>query len=63
MSQREVNAIAGRLSLRAPQTESLVRLAQAIEASPFMLKHDRNSAEVAEGAEGVARAVRHVARL
>lgn len=48
MSQREVNAIAGRLSLRAPQSESLGRLARAIEASPLMLKHDRDATEVAE---------------
>ena len=48
MSQREVNAIAGRLSLRAPQTESLKRLASAIEASPLTLKHDRDSTEVAD---------------
>ncbi|MDD2810441.1 DEAD/DEAH box helicase family protein [Rhodoferax sp.] len=48
MSQREVNAIAGRLSLRAPQAESLARLARAIEATPLTLKHDRNSAEVAD---------------
>lgn len=34
MSQREVNAIAGRLSLRAPQTESLAKLANAIEDAP-----------------------------
>lgn len=48
MSQREVNAIAGRLSLRAPQAESLARLARAIEATPLTLKHDRESAEVAD---------------
>ncbi len=47
MSQREVNAIAGRLSLRPPQTESLAKLAGAIEASPAMLRPDRNAAEVA----------------
>jgi type III restriction enzyme len=47
MSQREVNAIAGRLSLRAPQTESLVKLASAIEAAPAMLQHDRGAADVA----------------
>ena len=29
MNQREVNAIAGRLSLRAPQTESLGKRASA----------------------------------
>ncbi len=46
MSQREVNAIAGRLSLRAPQTESLAKLASAIEAAPAMLKHDRDPSEV-----------------
>ena len=39
MSQREVNAIAGRLSLRKPQTDSLQALACAIEASPLVLKH------------------------
>ena len=48
MSQREVNAIAGRLSLRKPQTESLQALARAIEASPLVLKHDRDSAELAD---------------
>jgi type III restriction enzyme len=47
MSQREVNAIAGRLSLRPPQTESLAKLASAIEASPAMLHPNRDAAEVA----------------
>jgi type III restriction enzyme len=47
MSQREVNAITGRLSLRAPQTESLAKLASAIEAAPAILQHDREAAEVA----------------
>jgi type III restriction enzyme len=47
MSQREVNAITGRLSLRAPQHESLKQLASAIEAAPDMLKHERDEAEVA----------------
>ncbi|MDO8442261.1 MAG: DEAD/DEAH box helicase family protein, partial [Polaromonas sp.] len=47
MSQREVNAIAGRLSLRPPQTESLAKLASAIEASPAMLRPDRDAADVA----------------
>ncbi|MBA4261002.1 MAG: type III restriction endonuclease subunit R [Comamonadaceae bacterium] len=47
MSQREVNAITGRLSLRAPQHESLKQLASAIEAAPDMLKHERHDAEVA----------------
>ena len=47
MSQREVNAIAGRLSLRPPQTESLAKLASAIEASPAMLQPNRDAADVA----------------
>jgi len=47
MSQREVTAIAGRLSLRPPQTESLTKLASAIEAAPAMLQHDREAADVA----------------
>jgi len=46
MSQREVNAITGRLSLRAPQHESLKQLASAIEAAPDMLKHERDPTEV-----------------
>ena len=40
-------SVAGRLSLRAPQTESLARLARAIEAAPAMLRHDRAADEVA----------------
>ncbi len=47
MSQREVSAIAGRLSLRPPQTESLTKLASAIEASPAMLHPNRDAADVA----------------
>jgi type III restriction enzyme len=47
MSQREVNNIAGRLSLRPPQTESLAKLASAIEASPAMLRPNRDAADVA----------------
>ncbi|MEI8326203.1 MAG: DEAD/DEAH box helicase family protein [Betaproteobacteria bacterium] len=47
MSQREVNAITGRLSLRPPQSESLSKLASAIEASPAMLRPNRDAAEVA----------------
>ena len=46
MSQREVNAITGRLSLRPPQAESLSKLAGAIEVAPVMLKHDRDPSEV-----------------
>jgi len=48
MSLREVNAIAGRLSLRSPQTESLAKLARAIESSPLMLKPHRDATEVAD---------------
>ncbi len=47
MTQREVNAITGRLSLRAPQHESLKQLASAIEAAPAMLLHERDDADVA----------------
>lgn len=47
MSQREVNAITGRLSLRTPQHESLKQLASAIEAAPAMLQHERDDADVA----------------
>lgn len=46
MSQGEVNAITGRLSLRPPQSESLAKLASAIEAAPAMLQHDRDASEV-----------------
>lgn len=47
MSQREVNAITGRLSLRPPQSESLAKLASAIDASPVMLQPNRDAADVA----------------
>ena len=47
MSQREVNAITGRLSLRSPQHESLKQLANAIEAAPGMLANLRDEADVA----------------
>ncbi|MFO0121939.1 MAG: DEAD/DEAH box helicase, partial [Inhella sp.] len=47
MSQREVNAIVGRLSLRPPQANSLEKLARAIEASPDLLKHGRDASEMA----------------
>lgn len=47
MSLREVNAIAGRLSLRPPQAESLAKLASAIDAAPTMLRPDRDAADVA----------------
>ena len=47
MTQRHVNALAGRMSLRPPQTESLAKLASAIEASPAMLRPGRDAADVA----------------
>ncbi|MCI4412111.1 MAG: DEAD/DEAH box helicase family protein, partial [Thiotrichales bacterium] len=40
MSQRVQHHINGRLSLRAPQGESLAKLVQAIQAAPELLKHD-----------------------
>ncbi|QQO57111.1 MAG: DEAD/DEAH box helicase family protein [Thiohalocapsa sp. PB-PSB1] len=40
MNARIFNAIAGRLSLRPPQRESLQRLAQALDAAPAMLEHE-----------------------
>ncbi len=46
MSQQEVNAIHGRLSLRAPQAESLARLARAIEACPDILRRARTADDV-----------------
>ena len=46
MSQREVNAITGRLSLRAPQHDALKQLASAIAASTAAKSHDRDAADV-----------------
>ena len=47
MSQREVNALTGRLSLRPPQTESLAKLADALAAAPAMLRPGRDAADMA----------------
>ncbi|MFN8995431.1 MAG: DEAD/DEAH box helicase, partial [Pseudomonadota bacterium] len=44
--RRTLNAVAGRLSLRAPQALSLERLAHALEAAPGMLKRERDLAAV-----------------
>ena len=44
--RRTLNAVTGRLSLRAPQTLSLERLAQALEAAPAMLNRERDLATV-----------------
>jgi type III restriction enzyme len=46
MSARVQNHIAGRLSLRPPQAESLARLAHAIEAASELLEHDNDVAAV-----------------
>lgn len=42
MNQRIFNAICGRLSLRPPQSESLHKLTQAIDATPDFLAHERD---------------------
>ncbi len=46
MSSRIENHINGRLSLRAPQAESLAKLKQALDAVPEMLLHERDVAAV-----------------
>ena len=46
MNQRIFNAVSGRLSLRPPQTESLFKLARAIDAAPGMLKQERDLSAV-----------------
>lgn len=48
MTTRIQNHINGRLSLRAPQAESLEKLKQALDAAPEMLKHQRDVAAVLE---------------
>lgn len=42
MNTRALNAVAGRLSLRPPQVESLSKLALALDAAPELLSHDRD---------------------
>lgn len=42
MNTRVLNAIKGRLSLRAPQAESLESLARALDAAPDMRAHERD---------------------
>lgn len=46
MSIRTQNYINGRLSLRAPQAESLAKLKQALDAAPEMAQKDRDVAAV-----------------
>ena len=48
MTTRIQNHINGRLSLRAPQAQSLAKLKQALDAAPKMLKHERDVAAVLE---------------
>ncbi len=48
MTTRIQNHINGRLSLRAPQAESLAKLKQALDTAPQMLKHKRDVAAVLE---------------
>ncbi|AMN46053.1 type III restriction enzyme, res subunit [Steroidobacter denitrificans] len=46
MSDRVQNHVTGRLSLRPPQTESLVRLKRALDTAPELLTHERDVAAV-----------------
>ena len=42
MNARVLNAVTGRLSLRPPQAESLLKLVRALEAAPDLLGHDQD---------------------
>ena len=46
MNTRVQNHVAGRLSLRPPQAESLAKLAHALEAAPELLGHEQNLAAI-----------------
>ncbi|MGD9583222.1 MAG: DEAD/DEAH box helicase [Lysobacterales bacterium] len=46
MNARVQHHIAGRLSLRPPQVESLARLARALQAAPELLGHDQDVASI-----------------
>lgn len=48
MSARIQNHVASRLSLRAPQAESLARLKQTLDAAPQMLQHERDVGAILE---------------
>lgn len=48
MSTRIQNHIASRLSLRAPQADSLACLKQALDAAPAMLQHERDVGAILE---------------
>ncbi|TBR12525.1 MAG: type III restriction endonuclease subunit R [Rugosibacter sp.] len=42
MNARVLNAVTGRLSLRPPQAESLLKLVRALEAAPDLLGHEQD---------------------
>ncbi len=42
MSTRVLHAVTGRLSLRPPQVDSLIKLARALDAAPELLGHERD---------------------
>ncbi|MCX7239028.1 MAG: DEAD/DEAH box helicase family protein [Burkholderiales bacterium] len=46
MNARVQNQVAGRLSLRAPQADSLSMLARALEVAPELLGHEQNLAAI-----------------
>lgn len=46
MNAKVKNAVAGRLSLRPPQSASLGKLVQALEAAPSLLGHDQDLASI-----------------
>jgi type III restriction enzyme len=46
MNARVLNAVTGRLSLRPPQAESLLRLVRSLAASPELLGHERDLSAV-----------------
>lgn len=46
MSARVQNHITGRLSLRPPQADSLIKLVRALDAAPELLGHDRDVASI-----------------
>jgi len=46
MSARVQNHVAGRLSLRPPQAESLAKLKQALDAAPDLLGHEQDVAAI-----------------
>ena len=42
MNSRALHAVTGRLSLRPPQAESLIKLVRALDAAPELLGHERD---------------------